>query len=237
MGMRSILPALLGAALLATPALADQRGFSVTSFTRMRVEGPVTVIVTSGSSPSALAEGDRTAIDRLRVETNGDQLMISIDRTNWTGESSASGGNRATLRVGTPGLETLSVVGSGNVSVDRVKGSRLNLTLTGSGSAAIDDIDVDQLALAINGAGSAKLGGRAKQARIRSQGEGEIDAAALAVDDAETLLVGAGRIRLQANRSARNILKGQGEIIITGQAACTGTSEGSGEVICGDNAR
>lgn len=236
MRTRTIISLFLGATLLASPALADRRGFSVTSFTRMRVEGPVTVVLTSGTSPSAYAEGDRAAIDRLRVESSGDQLMISIDRTNWTGDSRMSGGNRAVLLVGGSGLETLSVIGAGDVSVDRVAGNRLSITLTGAGKASIGEIDVNQLALAINGAGNATLSGRAKQARVRSQGEGVVDGAALGVDDLETLLIGAGEIRLHANRSARNMLKGSGRIVISGKPACTGSSEGSGEVLCGTDA-
>lgn len=235
--MKAIVPAFLATAMLASPAVADQRGFSVTSFIHMRVEGPVTVVVGTGGSPSARAEGDRTAIDRLRVESSGDQLMVSIDRTNWTGDAGVTGGNRAVLRVTTPSLESLSVIGAGNVAIDRVKGSRFSLILTGAGSAVIGGIDVDQLVLAINGAGSAMISGSAKQARIRSQGEGQLDGTALTADDTETLLIGAGQIRLRANRSARNILKGQGQIIIDGDAACTGSSEGSGEVICGGASR
>jgi hypothetical protein len=231
--MRLIL--LLCAWTIASPALAVERGFSVTSFLRVRVEGPVTVQIVTGGSPGARAEGDRVAIDRLRVETSGDQLLIGIDRANWMGDTSESRNARAILYVTAPKLEALSVIGAGDISVDRTSGASFGLIVTGAGRATIDRINVDQLTVAINGTGSAKLGGKAKQVRIRSQGEGEIDAAALTADDAEVSLIGAGEIRLSATRSARNILKGSGRIVVGGNPACTGTSEGSGEVICGDS--
>lgn len=224
---------MVGATLLAQQALAAERGFGVTSFLRVRVEGPVTVEITTGGSPAARAVGDRAAIDRLRVENSGDQLLIGIDRTNWTGDTSHDGNARAVLYVAAPRLEALSVIGAGNVTVDRTTGASFGLIVTGAGRAALDRIAADQLTVAINGTGSAKLGGQVKQARIRSQGEGSIEAAALSADDAEVSLIGAGEIRLSATRSARNILEGSGRIIIDGTPACTGSAEGSGEVICG----
>jgi hypothetical protein len=218
---------------VASPVLAAERGFSVTSFSRVRVEGPITVEITTGGSPAARAQGDRQAIDRLRVETNGDQLMIGMDRTNWTGESTATGNARAVIYVTTPDVASLSVIGAGDIRVDRARGSAFSLIVTGSGRARIDRLDVDQLTVLINGAGSATLAGQAKQVRIRSQGEGAIDGSSLTAADAEATLIGAGEIRLKASRSARNVLKGSGRIVIDGAPACTGTSEGSGEVVCG----
>lgn len=221
----------LCALLTMTPALAEERSYSVTSFSQVRVEGPVTVQIVTGGSPSARAQGDRIAIDRLRVQTSGDRLMIGIDRTNWTG-SEASRNARATLYVTTPRIETLSVIGAGDVSVDRAAGAKLGLIVTGAGRVAVDRIDVDALTVAINGVGSAKLAGRAKQARIRSQGNGDVEAVALTADDADVTLIGAGEIRLTADRSARTLLKGSGRILIEGNPACSGTAEGSGEVLC-----
>ena len=104
--------------------------------------------------------------------------------------------------------------------------------MTGAGRVAVDRIDVDALTVAINGVGSAKLAGRAKQARIRSQGNGDVEAVALTADDADVTLIGAGEIRLTADRSARTLLKGSGRILIEGNPACSGTAEGSGEVLC-----
>lgn len=227
----------LCALLIAGPAIAAERGFSVTSFLRVRVEGPVTVQIVTGGSPSARAEGDRAAIDRIKVEPSGDQLLIGIDRTNWTGDAPESRNARATLYVSAPRLEALSLIGAGDVSVDRAAGNRFGLIVSGAGRAAVDRLEVDQLTVAINGTGSAKLGGKAKQVRMRSQGEGTINAAALSADDAEVTLIGAGEIRLAASRSARNVLTGSGRIVIDGNPACTGTSEGSGQVICGSTDR
>lgn len=224
----------VGALLITESAVAAERSFGVTSFLRVRVEGPVTVEIVTGGAPKARAVGDRGAVDRLRVESSGDQLLIALDRANWTGDAPAGRSERAILYVTAPGLEALSVIGAGDVTIDRSVGSRFGLVVTGAGRAAIDRLEVDQLTVAINGTGSAKLAGRAKQARIRSQGNGSVEAAGLSVDDAEIIMNGAGEIRLSATRSARNVLNGSGRIVVDGDPACTGSSEGSGEVVCGN---
>lgn len=232
MRIRSPLLFLALASLVAAPALADRRGYSVTSFTRLRLEGPVTLKIEVGGSPAGYAEGDREAIDRIRVDNGGDQLLVSIDRSNWMGEE-RHGIGKGVLHISTPSIEALSVIGAGDVTIDRVPGSRFTLILTGAGRADIGGIAVDQLVVGINGAGTARLTGHASQLRIRSQGEGEVDGAALSTQDADTSLIGAGTIRLRSERTARNLLKGSGTIIIDGKPACTGTSEGSGQVLCG----
>lgn len=225
------------ALLITEPAFAVERSFGITSFLRVRVEGPVMIEIVTGGSPSARAVGDRQAIDRLKVENSGDQLLVTIDRSNWTGDTGQSGNARAVLYVTAPQLEGLSVIGAGDVTIDRATGNRFNLIVTGAGRAKVDRIDVDQFTLAINGTGSAKLAGKTKQALIRSQGDGAVDAAAFSADDAEVILNGSGEIRLSAKRSARNVLKGSGRIIVDGNPACTGSSEGSGEVVCGNGAQ
>ena len=232
MRIRSPLLSLSLASFIAAPALADRRGYSVTSFTRLRVEGPVTLKIEVGGSPAGYAEGDRDAIDRIRVDNAGDQLLVSVDRSNWTGEQQ-HGVGKGVLHISTPSIEALSVIGAGDVTIDRVPGSRFTLVLTGAGRADVSGLAVDQLVVGINGAGTARLAGHASQARIRSQGEGEVDGSELSAQDSDTSLIGAGTIRLRSERTARNVLKGSGTIAIDGKPACTGTSEGSGQVLCG----
>jgi hypothetical protein len=220
--------------LSGAPGRAEERNYSVTSFTRVRVVGPVKLVIQTGRTPTAVARGDRLAIDRLQVEVSDDLLMVGVDRSNWTGDSTAKDKGRAALYVSTGSLASLSVVGAGDVVVDKVRGGTFTLILAGSGSAAVQSLDVDQLTVGINGAGDAVLAGSAKQGKIRTQGNGNVDGVNLAVDDVEVSLIGAGNIRLKANRSAKTLLKGSGQITIDGGAACTGTRDGSGDVLCGN---
>ena len=113
MRIRSPLLFLSLASFIAAPALADRRGYSVTSFTRLRVEGPVTLKIEVGGSPAGYAEGDRDAIDRIRVDNAGDQLLVSVDRSNWTGEQ-PHGIGKGVLHISTPSIEALSVIGAGD---------------------------------------------------------------------------------------------------------------------------
>ena len=93
---RGALRALIGATILiATPAAAATRGYTITSFDAIRVDAPVTVIVTTGAGASARAEGDQALLDRLNVAVSGRLLIVGITRAR-PGEK---GGGAATLRV------------------------------------------------------------------------------------------------------------------------------------------
>ncbi len=223
--------------IAAAPAAADQRDFSVTSFTRIRIEGPIKVTIATGGSPKAEARGDRRAIDRIRIETSGDLLSVGIDRTNWTGESDQTDDGRAEVLIGAQSIESLSIIGAGDVAVNAARSTRFRLVLTGPGKVAIKAMDVTQLTATINGNGMAQLAGHAVQARIASQGSGAIDATALDSEDADVTLIGAGEIKLKARRTAHATLKGSGRILISGSPACTMVREGSGELTCGSHAQ
>ena len=78
---RGALRALILAGLAAaSPAPAATRGYTITSFDSIRVDAPVSVILTTGQGPSARAEGDQALLDRLHVDVSGRQLVIGMDR-------------------------------------------------------------------------------------------------------------------------------------------------------------
>jgi hypothetical protein len=62
---------LLLAPLMAAPAHAAERGYSVTDFDRIRIDGPYRVTLTTGRSPGARAVGAQAAIEGVAVEVQG----------------------------------------------------------------------------------------------------------------------------------------------------------------------
>ena len=78
---------LLAAALLCTavPAGAAQRSFSVTSFDRIRVDGPYSVRLSTGVAPYARATGSSRALDSISVRVEGRTLTIRRDPSAWGG--------------------------------------------------------------------------------------------------------------------------------------------------------
>lgn len=231
--MRRLLLASLILACSSGIAVAAGRNFTVTSFDKIRVQGPYSVTVRTGAAPSAKAAGDRNALDRMVVEVQGRTLIVRTDRGGWTGWPGASQGGAA-VALTTPALATAVLDGPGSLSIDRMAAPRVDMSISGSGDVTIGVIETDRLTLNLAGSGRMKMAGKAAQARISLMGSGDVDAAALIVADAEVSAAGSGNLQLAASRSARVNANGSGNVTITGKAACAVRNIGMGEVSCGN---
>jgi hypothetical protein len=230
--MRALVLSALALGCCAGQASAATRSFTVTGFDKIQVTGPFSVNLRTGPGPSARADGDAAAIDRLIVEVRGTTLVVGIKNRDWTDWRGRDMG-KLIVSVTTPALSGATLTGSGDVTIDRAKAARFDLALTGSGDVAIGALTAERLQMNVTGSGDAKIAGRAAQVRASLQGSGNIDAAALAAADVDISIMGSGDAALAASRSAKVSLMGSGDVVITGKGACTVSKRGSGEVRCG----
>jgi hypothetical protein len=213
---------------IAAPASAATRGYTLTSFDAIRVDAPVTVILTTGMGVSARAEGDQTALDRLKVEVSGRLLTISMDRQAGEKRSGA-----ATLRLSTGMVERVVLTGGGSIAINRMKGLRGEIILGGNGDVGIADVQLDQVDVTLAGGGRATLTGRTGVANIRLTGPGSVAAEPLRARQATIFNDGAGNIALTTDVNATVTSTGTGDVTIAGKPACTIDNRGVGKVLCG----
>lgn len=219
-------------ALTTAPATAAERGYSVTSFDRIRVEGPFVVTVSTGKSPSARASGTAEALERVMVRVEGRTLLVRPNVSGWGGYPGRQDAP-ARVAVSTPGLHTVNLLGSGRVDVDRMNGAKATLTVEGSGRLSVGSVDVDTAMLGVSGAGGIDAAGRAKQASALARGAAEIRAGDLIVADLSLVSETAGAVTLNATRSAKVSATGVGAVEVLGSAACEVKKVGSGPLRCG----
>jgi hypothetical protein len=236
MAARSFAPALALAAvvLLAVstrPVQAATHSYSVTSFDKLRVDGPFDVRVHVGSGASARATGPQAAIDRLSIEQHDDVLVIKPLPGGWGGWPGANQG-KLVIEVSAPSLSVVGLAGSGDVAIDRIRGDTLRLTLAGSGNLSVGLLEVTELTTVTTGSGDLTLAGRARKASATLTGSGGIRAGSLATDDAIVSLVGSGDLAIGARNTAKVNLSGSGDITVAGPANCAITRSGSGDVKC-----
>lgn len=230
------LAALPAAVLLALPAAAAERRYSVTDFDRIVVEGPFTVRLATGRSPAATATGSPEAIDRLSLEVQGRTLKIRANRSAWGGYPGATAGPVA-IEVATHELRSAMVAGPGNLAIDRAEGMRVDLSVEGAGRIAAADVEVDNLILGVIGSGRIQIAGTARELRASVHGWADLDAAGLTAQGANITTDSAGRVAVAVVREARVAASGLGEVEIIGSPACTLSGLTAGQVRCGDPAR
>ncbi len=62
----------------ASPLYAAQRNYTVTDFTRVKVEGPFAVTLATNVAPYARASGSQRALDRVSLRVEGRTLIIRV---------------------------------------------------------------------------------------------------------------------------------------------------------------
>jgi hypothetical protein len=228
--MRTILATL---ALIATPAFAADRNFTVTNFDTIRVQGPYRVTVTTGQAPSARASGPQRALDAVSVEVQSGALIIRRISTTAGGPIAGDGG-AISIAVTAHNIDDARISGTGRLDIDAMQGARLLLGAEGASALAVARIDADRLDLLAGGSSLLRAAGRTADARVALRGAGTIDAAALTASDAAVALEGTGAVTLAVTRSARVEATGAGSVTITGGASCERKVTGSATVECGD---
>jgi hypothetical protein len=218
---------LLSAVIAATPAFAAERNFPVGGFTKIRLTGSPDVVVKTGPQPSVRATGAEADLERLEIVVRGSELQISQISGVWNWDR---GGIRIAVTV--PQLEAASLVGSGDMEIDRIKGGAFSGDLRGSGDLALGAIDAGAVSLAIEGSGDISAAGRCDSGTFAVNGSGDIGAAGLRCRTATVTLQGSGDIAVGATATATVALNGSGNVSVTGGARCTTSKRGSGDVSC-----
>jgi hypothetical protein len=214
---------------IAAPAGAATRNFGITSFTKVRVDGPFSVTLKTGVAPFARASGSAAALDRVSIDVEGDTLVVHSNVSSWGGYPGQDSGP-VQVEVGTHDLSAAWLNGAGTLSIDRVKGLKFGLSVQGSGAGEIGNADVDQLDINVMGTAAARLAGRAGKVTAVIRGISTLDASSLASKDASLGAQGAATISANVSDSVTVDANGPATVRLTGGAACTLRVSGSANV-------
>lgn len=221
--------AFLLVAAAASPLAAAQRNYSVTDFTRVRVEGPFAVTLATNVSPFARASGSQRALDRVSLKVEGRTLIVRVDRSAWGGSPDEDAGP-VTIAVGAHEIEQAMLTGPGSLAIDRVERLDFALSSYGSGAASIAEVAVDRLTLSAQGSGSMRVAGTAKRVNAVINGPGLIDAASLSASDATLSAMGPASLRFTVTNAVTLTASGTATIALEGGAACVRKVSGSAVV-------
>jgi len=227
--MRTFLFAIGVSLAFAAPAGAATRNFGVTSFTKVKVEGPFKVTLATGVAPFARASGSSIALDRVDVDVQGDTLVVRSSASSWGGYPGTDPGP-VEISIGTHDLTNAWLSGAGTLAIDGVRGLSFALSVQGSGRAEIGSVDADQMNVSVVGSGSARLAGRAKKLVALARGLAEVDAGGLAATDATIGAEGATTIDANVSDAATVDASGPATIRLTGRPSCTLKVAGSTSV-------
>lgn len=218
--MRTFLLALGASLTVAAPAGAATRNFGVTSFTKVRVEGPFRVTLMTGVAPFAKASGSPDALDRVDIDIQGETLIVRSSASSWGGYPGSDPGP-VEVSLGTHDLGNAWLNGAGMLTIDHVRGLSFALSVQGSGRAEIPSVEADQMNVSLVGSGSTKLAGQAKKLTALVRGIADLDASGMAANDASIGAEGAATIAANVSGDATVDSSGPATIRLSGRPTCT----------------
>lgn len=215
---------------VAAPVQAVERVVPLTSFDRIRVDGPFDVVIEDGTTSRATVSGDSRTLDRLSLRIDSGLLVVGTGGSAW-GQGQGVMPARLRLRIVTPPLRAARVNGSGTLSIARMRAAKVDIVLNGAGSIEVAAIQAEDAQTALTGTGTIRLAGKVRRARLSSTGAGALDAAGLAADEVTLVTESMGPSAAHARYSASILALGRGAVSISGPANCD--ARGPGEVNCG----
>ena len=223
--------AALAALLFATaPAAAADRNFSVTSFDRVRIDGPYQVTLKTNVAPFARATGTQASLDGVSIKVEGRTLIIRSNPSAGWGGYPGEGRGPVTIELGTHELSTAWINGPGALIIDRVKGLSFDLAIQGAGTMRIDGADVDVLKIGMSGAASTRIAGRAAKLTATVRGTSSLDAESLSIKDAVIGAEGPALVRASVSGTAKVDALGLASVALAGAPSCETKTQGSATV-------
>jgi len=209
------------------------RNYSVGNFQQIEVAGPYDVEVRTGGNASVSAQGPERVLDRTDVAVEGNKLVIrSHHEGGWFHFGFSSRGH-VHFVVTVPQLTAASLLGSGDVRIDKVLGQGFDGSITGSGGLSLGAVEVQALKLSIAGSGGVKAGtGKVQSAEYQISGSGDVDAGAVDSPAIKASIAGSGDIRAHGSGTADVSIMGSGDVYVTGGAKCNVSKAGSGDAHC-----
>ncbi|MCT8000963.1 DUF2807 domain-containing protein [Sphingomonas sanguinis] len=222
-------------AALAMPATAQaaERRIDLSSFDKLRVEGPFIVTLTTASSPHARMSGDAETLRQVEAQITGATLVVRRTGDRGAGRTGNMRGP-ITLTIAAPPLSAITVIGGAQVTAQAMRGPQMSLAVNGAGDVRIDRADGEQLAATLLGSGRLAIGGgRVGKARLTASGPATIMADGLEAGDLLVVLDGPGEVDARARYTATIGNNGLGRVTVAGMPKCRMTGTGGGPVRCG----
>jgi hypothetical protein len=226
--MRTFLIAAIATLALAAPAGAATRNFGITSFTKVRVEGPYRVNLATGVAPFARASGSPAALDRVSIDMRGETLVVQAS-SSWGGDPGANNGP-VEISLGTHDLTSASLTGAGALTIDRVKGLAFTFSVAGSGVGEIQNVAIDQLNVTLLGTVKGTLAGHAGRVEALVRGIATLDAAKLVTPNAAIAVDGMATVDANVTDTAKVDAWGPATIRFTGRPSCTSKVTGAASI-------
>ena len=196
---------------------SNRRTFEETGFTRVEVVGGYRVVVRRGAGFKVEAGGDNKYLDDLRVERDGNALVIRPRNNSFFGGNWGRSERKVLIRVEMPAIEALQLAGAVQADLGGFdRQDRLKVEQAGASHLRLNG-NYGTLKVEQAGACRTTATGRADNLDLDAAGACELAAANLQTKNITLDLAGVCKARLNVSESIKGNAVGASEIAFSGK--------------------
>lgn len=196
-----IITALAAMAATQPAAAADsERRINATGFKGVSLEGSMNVVIDQAPNTLVIAKGSYEALEELDIKV--DDGVLRLRQKDRKGVRVTTKNQRVTILIRMPALDSFSLAGAGNVTLNNLKANKLDIDIAGSGNVSATGT-CNELEIDIAGSGDITAQNfKCRKVSISVAGSG--DASVYADSSFSANIMGSGDINVYGNPKARS---------------------------------
>jgi len=214
---------------VANPVLAKEETRDLPAFTKISLRISGKVYLEQGSTQSVRIVAEDETLEEIITEVKDRTLSIKFPNTNMFRNWNPG---KIEIFITVPGIDALTVSGSGDIISKEIKSRILDLAVSGSGNIDIEELTSEQVSAAISGSGNISVSGSgvANELKARISGSGNINASGFEAEHVDVQTSGSGNCSVISNGEIKARISGSGNVNYSGNPAIDSSVSGSGKV-------
>jgi hypothetical protein len=199
----------------------------VSDFRAIEVSYPAQVLITQGDKESVKLEAEDNLLPGLKTQVKNGVLEIFYKTENG---KHVNPRKPVKITIMVKDLAEVEFSSAGELTVEGLKTSSLDLSLSGAGNLKLDKVLIQDLKVNLSGAGSMTASGSANNLELHISGFGDFKGAELHDKDARVDISGAGSATLWVDDQLTAEVSGAGSVNFYGSASVNQHINGVGSV-------
>lgn len=200
---------------------------SVPAFTKIQIDAPVdaTIKVVAGAAPGIQLKGYKNILDNIETKVANGNLKVTVKDGIIINTD-----EHLKVEISTAMLDKLTISGAANAELSGYVSSKaFDMDVAGAGDVLVNSLNTSRLNIHLSGAGTVAMNsGIVDEAQYKITGAGNLKAFGLVCSNVTAEVSGAGSVKLHATKTLNAKITGAGSISYKGQPAITSATGGAG---------
>ena len=197
----------------------------VANFSGVELTGVGTLLIKQGDQESLEITAEENIIEFLQSTVRGKNLVLGVQDF-----VSIDPREEIIYRLTVKELDRIETSGLGNVEIDTLKTTDLDLEISGSGSVDLDNLKAENFKLEVSGLGNINVGGQVEEQRVDLSGAGNYSAENLYAEEARIEISGTGQATVWVEKELDVEISGLGNLEYYGNPSLTTNMSGAGSI-------